>query len=116
MTQREHKEFEVCLKSLKAISVQSQKYEFAASLRDVERDLTIPVSPYNQESEDWTRIASLDPFQYYDRIQRLVEKYATEKTEEICENTLKPLYEIVYRPVIRQEMISKILGDDQQQG
>lgn len=116
MTQREYKEFEVCLKSLKSKAVQSQQYEFAAMLRDIEKDLTIPVSPYNQDSEDWPRIASLDPFQYYDRTQRLIEKYATEKNKEICENVIKPLYEVVYRPVIRQEMISKILGDDQQQG
>lgn len=116
MTQREHKEFEVCIKSLKSMAVQSQQYEFAAMIRDMEKDLTISTTSFDQTTPDWTRIASLDPFQYYERIQRLVEKYATEKTEEICENTLKPLYEVVYRPVIRQEMISKILGDDQQQG
>ena len=116
MTQREYKEFDVCLKSLKSIYVQSQQYEFEESIRDMGKDLTIPSTSFDQTTPDWTRIASLDPFQYYDRIQRLVEKYATEKTEEICENTLKPLYEVVYRPVIRQEMISKILDDDQQQG
>jgi hypothetical protein len=115
MTKREHKEFEVCLKLLKSMAVQSQQYEFAAMLRDLEKDLTIPVSPWNQDSEDWPRIASLDPFQYYERVQRLIEKYATEKNQEICESNLKPLYEVVYRSVIRQEMISKILGDDQQQ-
>jgi hypothetical protein len=115
MTQREYKEFEVCLKSLRSMAVQSQQYEFAANLRDIEKDLTIPVSPWNQDSEDWPRIASLDPFQYYDRILRLIEKSSKEKDKEMIESCLKYLYEVIYRPVIRQEMISKILGEDEQQ-
>ena len=115
MVQKEYKEFEICLKSLKSMAVKYQQYEFAANLRDIEKDLTIPVSPWNQDSEDWPRIASLDPFQYYDRILRLIEKFSKEKDKEIIESFLKPLYEVVHRSVIRQEIISKILGEDEQQ-
>jgi len=115
MTQREYKEFEICLKSLKSMAVQSQQYEFAANLRDIEKDLTIPVSPWNQDYEDWPKIASLDPFQHYDRILRLIEKFSKEEDKEMIESCLKPLYEVIYRPVIRQEMISKILGEDEHQ-
>jgi len=115
MTQREYKEFEICLKSLKSMAVQSQQYEFAANLRDIEKDLTIPALSFDQTPIDWVKVSSLDPFQYYDRILRLIEKFSKEKDKEMIESCLKYLYEVIYRPVIRQEMISKILGEDEHQ-
>jgi hypothetical protein len=115
MTQREYKEFEICLKSLKSMAVQSQQYEFAANLRDIEKDLTIPALSFDQTPIDWVKVSSLDSFQYYDRILRLIEKFSKEKDKEIIEIFLKPLYEVVHRSVIRQEIISKILGEDEHQ-
>jgi len=115
MTPREHKAFEICIKSIKSIAVRNQNYEFAAFSRDIEKDLSIPVTSYDQTSIDWKRVNSLDSLQYYDRIERLTDKYSTDKTNEEVKNNLKQLHDVVMISVIRQEIISKILGENEQQ-
>ena len=119
MTTQEYKSFETCVKNLKYIAVVNYKIhprefvsakllvEFAAILRD----LTIPVKVL-QETTDWQRVNSLDSLQYYDRIERIIDKYSTDKIDEELRFNLKQLYNVVMRPVIRQEMISKILGEN----
>ena len=111
MTPREHKAFEICIKSIKSIAVGNQNYEFAAFSRDIEKDLSIPVTVL-QETTDWQRVNSLDSFKYYDRIERLIDKYSEDKTNESLRFNLKQLHYIVMRQVIRNEMISKILGEN----
>ena len=111
MTTQEYKSFETCVKNLKYISVLNQNYEFAAILRDLEKDLTIPVKVL-QETTDWQRVNSLDSLQYYDRIERIIDKYSTDETNEELRFNLKQVHDVVMRPVIRQEMISKILGEN----
>jgi hypothetical protein len=93
----------------------STNYEFAAMLRDLEKDLTIPIKAYGQETTDWQRVSSLDSFKYYDRIERLIDKYSTDKTNEELKNCLKQLHDVVMISIIRQEIISKILGENEQQ-
>jgi hypothetical protein len=115
MTPREHKAFEICIKSIKSIAVRNQNYEFAAFSRDIEKDLSIPVTSYDQTSIDWKRVNSLDSLQYYDRIERLTDKYSTDKTNEEVKNNLKQLHDVVMISIIRQEIISKILGENEQQ-
>ena len=112
MTPREYKAFETCIKNLKYIAISNQNYEYAAMLRDLEKDLTIPIMAYGQEKTDWQRVNSLDSLQYYDRIERLIDKYSTDKTNEELRFNLKQVHDVVMRPVIRQEMISKILGEN----
>jgi hypothetical protein len=112
MTAQEYNTFETCVKNLKYIVISNQNYEFAAMLRDLEKDLTIPIKAYGQETTDWQRVASLDSFKYYDRIERLIDKYSEDKIDEELRYNLKQLYNVVMRPVIRQEMISKILGEN----
>lgn len=116
MNQKEHQAFEKCIKKIKQIAVKNQHYEFAAFSRDLEKDLSIPITTYNQETTDWNRVSSLDSFQYYDRIERLINQYSTPKIDESLRLEFKDLHDIIMRPVIRQEMISKILGEDEQQG
>jgi hypothetical protein len=111
MTPREHKAFEICIKSIKSIAVRNQNYEFAAFSRDIEKDLSIPVKVL-QETTDWQRVNSLDSLQYYDRIERIIDKYSTDETNEELRFNLKQVHDVVMRPVIRQEMISKILGEN----
>ena len=120
MTTQEYKEFETCVKNLKHIVTRNQNYEFAAILRDLEKDLTIPIQAYARSANggyvdlttDWQRVNSLDSLQYYDRIERLIDKYSEDKIDEELRYNLKQLYNVVMRPVIRQEMISKILGEN----
>lgn len=112
MTPREHKAFENCIKNIKSIAVRGQHYEFAAYSRDIEKDLSIPVTSYDQTSIDWNRINSLDSLQYYDRIERLINKYSTDKIDEEIRNNLKQLHDVVMISIIRQEIISKILGEN----
>ena len=112
MTTQEYKAFETCVKNLKYIAVVNQNYEFAAILRDFEKDLTIPIMAYGQEKTDWQRVNSLDSLQYYDRIERLIDKYSTDKTNEELRFNLKQVHDVVMRPVLRQELISKILGEN----
>ena len=112
MTTQEYKVFETCVKNLKHIVTRNQNYEFAAMLRDIEKDITIPITAYGQETTDWQRVNSLDPFKYYDRIERLIDKYSEDKIDGELRYNLKQLYNVVMRPVIRQEMISKILGEN----
>jgi len=112
MTPREHKAFEICIKSIKSIAVRNQNYEFAAFSRDIEKDLSIPITAYGQETTDWQRVDSLDSLQYYDRIERLIDKYSGDKTNEELKNNLKQLHDVVMISVIRQEIISKILGEN----
>ena len=112
MTTQEYKAFETCVKNLKHIVTRNQNYEFAAMLRDIEKDITIPIQAYGQETTDWQRVNSLDPFKYYDRIERLIDKYSEDKIDEELRYNLKQLYNVVMRPVIRNEMISKILGEN----
>jgi hypothetical protein len=114
MTPREYKAFETCVKNLKHIATRNQNYEFAAMLRDIEKDVTIPVKVL-QETTDWQRVNSLDSLQYYDRIERLIDKYSTDKTNEELKNNLKQLHDVVMISIIRQEIISKILGENEQQ-
>ena len=111
MTTKEYNVFETCVKNLKYIAVLNQNYEFAAILRDLEKDLTIPVKVL-QETTDWQRVNSLDSLQYYDRIERIIDKYSTDETNEELRFNLKQVHDVVMRPVIRQEMISKILGEN----
>jgi len=111
MTTQEYKAFETCVKNLKHIVTRNQNYEFAALLRDLEKDITIPVKVL-KETTDWQRVNSLDPVKYYDRIERIIDKYSTDKIDEELRFNLKQLYNVVMRPVIRQEMISKILGEN----
>jgi len=108
MNQQEHIAFEKCIKSMKYTAVTNQLYEFAANIRDIEKDLTI----FDQTTTDWTRVGSLDPYQYYDRIVRLVDKYTTDKIDSKIREDLKELHDVIMRPVIRQELISKILGEE----
>ena len=115
MNQKEHQAFEKCIKKIKQIAVKNQHYEFAAFSRDLEKDLSIP-SKYDKTSTDWNRVLSLDSFQYYDRIERLINQYSTPKIDESLRLEFKDLHDVIMRPVIRQEMISKILGEDEQQG
>jgi len=112
MTTKEYNVFETCVKNLKHIAVSNQNYEFAAILRDFEKDLTIPITAYGQEITDWQRVNSLDSLQYYDRIERLIDEYSTDKTNEELRFNLKQVHDVVMRPVIRQELISKILGEE----
>ena len=112
MTTQEYNEFETCVKNLKHIVTRNQNYEFAAMLRDIEKDITIPITAYGQETTDWQRVNSLDPFKYYDRIERLIDKYSEDKIDGELRYNLKQLYNVVMRPVIRQEVISKILGEN----
>lgn len=112
MTTQEYNAFETCVKNLKHIVTRNQNYEFAAMLRDLEKDITIPITAYGQETTDWQRVGSLDPFKYYDRIERLIDKYSEDKIDEELRYNLKQLYDVVMRPVIRNEMISKILGEN----
>ena len=98
--------------NLKHIVTRNQNYEFAAMLRDLEKDITIPITAYGQETTDWQRVNSLDPFKYYDRIERLIDKYSEDKIDGELRYNLKQLYNVVMRPVVRQEMISKILGEN----
>jgi len=114
MNQQEHIAFEKCIKSMKYTAVTSQLYEFAAYIRDIEKDLTIPMS-FDKTTTDWVRVGSLDPYQYYDRIIRLVDKYTTDKIDSKIREDLKELHTVIVRPVMRQELISKILGEDEQQ-
>ena len=111
MTPREHKAFEICIKSIKSIAVRNQNYEFTAFSRDIEKDLSIPVKVL-QETTDWQRVNSLDSLQYYDRIERIIDKYSTDETNEELRFNLKQVHDVVMRPVMRQEMISKILGEN----
>ena len=113
MNQQEHRAFEKCIKEIKRIAVANQHYEFAAHARDIEKDLSI--SPFDQTSTDWVRVGSLDSYQYYDRIVRMVDKYTTDKIDSKLREDLKELHDVIMRPVIRQELISKILGEDEQQ-
>ena len=115
MNQQEHRAFEKCIKEIKRIAVTNQYYEFAAHARDIEKDLSIPVLPFDQKSTDWVRVGSLDPYQYYDRIVRLIDKYTNDKIDSKLRGDLKELHDIIMRPVIRQELISKILGEDEHQ-
>lgn len=115
MTTQEYKSFETCVKNLKYIAIVNQNYEFAARLRDLEKDLTIPITAYGQETTDWQRVNSLDSLQYYDRIERLIDKYSGDKTNEELKNNLKQLHDVVMISIIRQEIISKILGENEQQ-
>ena len=112
MTTQEYNAFETCVKNLKHIVTRNQNYEFAAMLRDIEKDITIPITADGQETTDWQRVNSLDPFKYYDRIERLIDKYSEDKIDGELRYNLKQLYNVVMRPVIRQEMISKILGEN----
>ena len=112
MTTQEYNAFETYVKNLKHIVTRNQNYEFAAMLRDIEKDITIPITAYGQETTDWQRVNSLDTFKYYDRIERLIDKYSEDKIDEELRYNLKQLYNVVMRPVIRQEMISKILGEN----
>ena len=112
MTTQEYNAFETYVKNLKHIVTRNQNYEFAAMLRDLEKDLTIPITAYGQETTDWQRVNSLDSLQYYDRIERLIDKYSEDKIDGELRYNLKQLYNVVMRPVIRQEMISKILGEN----
>ena len=120
MTTQEYKAFETCIKNLKIIAVSNQNYEFAAILRDLEKDLTIPIQAYDRSANggyvdvttDWQRVNSLDSLQYYDRIERIIDKYSTDETNEELRFNLMQVYDVVMRPVIRQEMISKILGEN----
>jgi len=104
MTTKEYNVFEACVKNVKYIAIVNQNYEFAARLRDLEKDLT--------QTTDWQRVNSLDSLQYYDRIERLIDEYSTDKTNEELRFNLKQVYDVVMRPVIRQEIISKILGEE----
>ena len=52
MNQQEHIAFEKCIKSMKYTAVTSQLYEFAAYIRDIEKDLTIPMS-FDKTTTDW---------------------------------------------------------------
>jgi len=115
MKQQEHIAFEKCIKSMKYTAVTNQLYEFAAFIRDIEKDLTIPTTSFDQTTTDCVRVGSLDPYQYYDRIVRLVDKYTTDKIDSKIREDLKELHDVIMRPVIRQELISKILGEDEQQ-
>jgi len=110
MTPREHKSFEICLKNIKRIAVTNQYYEFGALVRDIEKDLFI--NPFNKAEIDWIRVNSLDSLQYYDRIERLINKYSTDKINEELKNNLKQLHDVIMISVIRQEIISKILGEN----
>jgi len=112
MNTQEYKAFETCIKNLKIIAVSNQSYEYAAMLRDLEKDLTIPIMAYDQETTDWQRVNSLDSLQYYDRIERLIDKYSTDKTNEELRFNLKQVHDVVMKPVLRQELISKILGEN----
>ena len=116
MTTQEYNAFETCVKNLKHIVTRNQNYEFAAMLRDLEKDLTIPITAYGQflrpETTDWQRVNSLDTFKYYDRIERLIDEYSEDKIDGELRYNLKQLYNVVMRPVVRQEMISKILGEN----
>ena len=112
MTTKEYNVFEACVKNVKYIAIVNQNYEFAARLRDLEKDLTLPITAYGQETTDWQRVNSLDSLQYYDRIERLIDEYSTDKTNEELRFNLKQVYDVVMRPVIRQEIISKILGEE----
>ena len=115
MNQQEHKAFEKYIKEVKRVAVTNQHYEFAAHARDIERDLSIPVSSFAQEATDWVRVGSLDTYQYYDRIVRLVDNYTTNKIDSKLREVLKELHDVIIRPVIRQELISMILGEDEKQ-
>ena len=115
MNQQEHIAFEKCIKSIKHTAVTNQHYEFAAHARDIEKDLTIPTASFDQTTTDWVRVESLDSYQYYDRIVRTVDKYTTDKIDYKLREDLKELHDVIMRPVIRQELISKILGEDEQQ-
>jgi hypothetical protein len=120
MTTKEYNVFEACVKNVKYIAIVNQNYEFAARLRDLEKDLTIPIQAYARSADggyvdvttDWQRVNSLDSLQYYDRIERLIDEYSTDKTNEELRFNLKQVHDVVMRPVIRQEMISKILGEN----
>jgi hypothetical protein len=111
MTTKEYNVFEACVKNVKHIAIVNQNYEFAARSRDLEKDLTIPITAYGQET-DWQRVNSLDSLQYYDRIERLIDKYSEDKTNEELRFNLKQVHDVVMRQVIRNEMISKILGEN----
>jgi hypothetical protein len=113
MNQQEHIAFGKCIKSMKHTAVLNQLYEFAAFVRDTEKDLTIPTMSFDQTT-DWVRVGSLDPYQYYDRIVRMVDKYTTDKIDSKLREDLKELHDVIMRPVVRQELISKILGEDEQ--
>jgi len=112
MTTKEYNVFETCVKNVKYIAIANQNYEFAARLRDLEKDLTLPITAYGQETTDWQRVNSLDSLQYYDRIERLIDEYSTYKTNEELRFNLKQVYDVVMRSVLRQEIISKILGEE----
>lgn len=113
MNQQEHIAFERCIKSMKHTAVINQLYEFAAHTRDIEKDLTIPATSFDQTTTDWVRVGSLDPYQYYDRVVRAVDKYTTDKIDSKLREDLKELHDVIMKPVIRQELISKILGEDE---
>jgi hypothetical protein len=42
----------------------------------------------------------------------LVDNYTTDKIDSKLKENLKYLHDVIMRPVIRQELISKILGED----
>ena len=107
MTQQEYIAFEICIKQIKQFAIKNQLYEFAALSRDLERDLTAD----GQEITSWHRVTTLDSFQYYDRIERLINQYTFSNIDDFLRSNFKDLHDVVMRPVIRQEIISKILGD-----
>jgi len=112
MTQQEHRSFEICIKEIKQIAIRNQLYEFAVISRDLERELSSMITN-DQLASEWHKIAVIDSFQYYEKIERIINQYSTSKIDESLRSSFKELHDVVMRPVIRQEMISKILGDEE---
>lgn len=113
MTQQEYIAFKICIKEVKHTAIQNQLYEFAALSRDLERELTSLITSYGQETTDWYRVTSLDSFEYFEKIERIINQYTNQNIDESLRFQLKELYDVVMRPVIRQDIISEILGDNE---
>lgn len=103
MNQQEYRALEKCVESIKQIAITNQHYEFAAMVRDIQRHIV---------TIDLTKLELLDTHKYYDRIVMLVDNYTTDKIDSKLKENLKYLHDVIMRPVIRQELISKILGED----
>ena len=81
MTQQEHRSFEICIKEIKQIAIRNQLYEFAAISRDLERELSSMITN-DQLASEWHKIAVIDSFQYYEKIERIINQYSTSKIDE----------------------------------
>ena len=96
------------VKNMKHVAIRSQAYEAAACSRDLEKIIDSPEFKTSIE----------DPEYYYQKATKIFKEkfsFLTVQQFEILTKEQEKLHDQVFRQKIRQEIISKLLDDTDQQ-